>query len=327
MSKVNVSINQLPLVGNAITIFMTVILNDNTFNLVNITSLETLYGRINLQQPNMYIPKDESPTSILVTGTLFGEIYVGIFYTNAITPQSIPDNFVRLVQKIPLGIFNDTSTNSIVGQDMNARALMLNDYYKQAISVQQQVYSFEYSPELEFEYNGTVGLLSDSTYPESLFLWFSSLNIVGLNSYDLELAVSQYIFYRLGISCPVYINDGVVVTTGRWNLGVPTLTELDFTTILGDSTPTIINLEWTIFNAGSFSDEFKLELTNLIKRISRADIGNNVTFTSIMDPATDGFTFVGYTYKNDPRTLFGKCTQFLGINQYPTNIFGWYLNT
>lgn len=326
MTKINVSINQLPFVGNAITIFMSVILDDETFNEVTITSLKVLYGRVNLQQPNIYIPKDESPTAILVTGTLLGNQYIGIFYTNAITPQIVPNNFVRLTQKIPLGIFNDLSTDAIVGQDMKARSMMIDDYYKQAISVQQQVYSFEYSPQLEFQYNGTIGLLSDSLYPQNLFLWFSSLNNVALNTYDLELAVSQYIFYRIGVSSAVFINDGVVIRTGRWNLGVPTLTELDSTTILGDTTPTIINLEWKIYNSGSFSNEFKLEITNLVNRISRADVGNGVTFTNIVDPATDGFTFIGYTYKNDPRTLFGKCTQFIGISQYPINIFGYRQN-
>ncbi len=324
--RINTSINQIPYLGNSVTIFMTVILNDNSFNQITITSLKVLYGRVILHQPNRYIAQDVIPTAILVTGSLMGNEYTGIFYTNAILQPIIPDNFTRLVQKIPLGIFNDTSTNSIVGQDMKARALMLDDYYRQYNSVQDLVYSFDYSPELEYQFNNTIGLLSNSAYPDNLFLWFRALNNAALNSYDLELALSQYIFYRIGISSPVFIDDGITTTVGVWNLGVPGYTELGETTILGDATPSVHNLKWKIYNSNTFTPQFKIEITDLIIRISRADVGNEVTFSNVADPTTDGFILIGYTYKNDPRILYGKCTQFLGIDQYPLNILGFKLD-
>lgn len=323
---INVMINQLPLIGDTIVVYMTIINSDDSLDQLAITSLQTLYGNINLQQPNQYIPNDNLPCAILVNGNdISGNIYIGILYTNALNQPQIPDNFVRIIQKIPLGIFNDTSTNSIVGQDMKARALMANDYYQQYFNIAEQVYSFAYSPELEFEYNGTVGLLSDSAYPLNLFLWFSSLNIVALNTYDLELAISQYIFFRIGVSCPVYCDDGVILTTGYWNLGIPGYTELGFTTILASNSapPSVNNLAWIIYNSNSFTPEFETEITNLIIRLSRADIGNLVTYSSIVDPTSDGFNLIGFTYKNDPRTIYGKCIQYLGITEYPLNIVAY----
>jgi hypothetical protein len=325
MTTVSTSINTLPLIGNSIPIYMTVILDDNTFNEVTITSLKTMYGNVTLQQPNLIIINDLNPISILVTGTFDTVEYIGLIYLNGIRQPQIPNNFASLVQKIPKGIFNDITTETVVGQDFGARAAMIDDYYAQYFNVAEQVYSFAYSPQLEFEYNDTVGLLSNNYDTEGLFLWFSSLNTVALNSYDLELAISEYIWYRLGVSSPVYIDDNVFSVDGYWNLGVPGLTELDSTTILAPDgfSPAIYNLGWTIYNSSTFSDEFKQEITNLILRISRADIGNIVTFSNIVDPTTDGFTLIGFTYKNDPRTLFNKCTQFLGTNDYPLNIVAY----
>jgi hypothetical protein len=322
---VKASINNLPLIGNVLPIYMTVILNDNSLNQITITSLKTLYGNVTLHQPNVLIINDVNPIAVLVIGTYSGTEYINIIYLNGIRQPQTPNNFAKLVQKIPKGIFNDITTETVVGQDFNARALMINDYYDQYFNVAKQVYSFNYSPQLEFEYNGTVGLLSNNYDSTNLFLWFSSLNIVALNSYDLELAISQYIWFRLGISSPVYINDHVFSVEGYWNLGIPTLTELDSTTILAPESvaPAIYNLVWTIYNSNSFSNEFKQEITNLILRISRADIGNIVTFSNIVDPLDDKFTLVGYTYPNDPRTLYNKCTQFLGTADYPLNIVAY----
>lgn len=325
MIVINVTLNQLPAIGNAIPVFMTAILEDASINQVTITSLAVLYGNVVLQQPNSFISNDPRPIALLATGTYDGVEYIGILYTNAVVRNQTPDNLARILQKLPLGIFNAIDSTTLIGQDMAARALMADDYYVDYFNVVNQVYSFNYSAALEYQYNGTVGLLSESTYPTNLFLWFSSLNTVALNSYDLELAISEYIFYRIGISCPVYINDHVEATDGYWNLGIPGYTELDSTTILApDSfTPALFNLGWIIYNSSSFSDEFKAEITALILRISRADIGNEVVYSAIVDPTDDGFTLIGYTYPNDRRTIYGKCTQYLGINQYPLNIVAY----
>ena len=44
----------------------------------------------------------------------------------------------------------------------------------------------------------------------------------------------------------------------------------------------------------------------------------------VVVPLVD-YDYVGYTYKNDPRMLYGKCIQFTGQQNYPLNIVG-YLN-
>ncbi len=228
------------------------------------------------------------------------------------------------MQKIPYGIFDSITPNDQVGVDMMARANMVDDYYDQYYFVVNQVYSGSYSPQLEYEYNGTIGLLSNSNNPVQLFKLLASLVSVKLNVYDLELFVSKYIYYRTGAICAIYINDGVLTPGAYWILDDPSYSILDSTTILAPDSVTVIqNLTWTIYNGGTFSSEFQTEITNLILRISRADIGNTVNFSSIVDPTLDGFILIGPTYPYNPKLLYGQCILYVGDTLFPLNIIGY----
>jgi len=324
MTQLQTTVNVLPLVGNATKAFFTVILNDNSLNTVTITNSYILYGNANLIALDVFIPMDNNPLAIALTGTYNGVTYFEILYTKAIYGQSTPDNYTRLVQKIPLGIFNEITPKNVIGQILTAKSKSINDYYQEYFNVQSQVYSDTYSTQLEFQYNGTIGLLSNSVYVNQLFQILSSKNIVALNSYSLELFVSKYIYYRLGTISAVYINDGTNSSFGYWNLGVPGNTELGTTTILAPYNPALQNMVWTIFNSGTFTDEFQAEISQLIINMSRADVGNPVIFNPEADPVAAGFTSVGPTYPTDPRTYFNKCIKYIGDNAYPLNIIGYY---
>lgn len=322
----NAVINVLPKIGNPIQVFMTYTDPvDYSFSSISVTSLELLYGTATLVQPNQFIAIDTAPLAILVTG---GD-YISILYVRPVNQQFTPDNFARIVQKIPKGIFTNINNSTIVGNDMAARALMADDYYQQYFDVINQVYSTTYSSQLEYQYNGTIGLLSNSFLPNELFHWFSSLGVYSLNAYNLELLISKYIYFRIGIECPVYINDHINNPSGFWSLDnsqlsldgiyAPGLTRL----APDDFTPVLENLAWTIYNSASFTAEFQIEIQNLVNRISRADLGNPVTFSSIVDPTDDGFILIGPTYFGDPRLLDGKCILYTNSSNFPINIIGY----
>ena len=330
---VSATINVLPSIGQSVRIYGQAI-NTSTDELTAATILtaEVLQGNVAINQTGgetYFIANDISPIALLLTMTETGtDRYVFILYTNAIYAQQIPDNFARLIQKIPLGIFNDLSKESIIGQLMKAKAMMIDDYYQKYFELQNQVYSNDYSPALEFEYNGTTGLLSNSAFPNELFRLFSSMGIYGLNAYDLELLISQYIYFRIGIECPVYIVNDANPTQNYWTIGEPGFDELDATppqtVIAPDSyNPALTNIGWTIYNCSSFTTNFKTELTNFVLRMSRCDIGNVITYSNIVDPTTDGFTLIGPTYPGDPRLIYGKCLKYTDASSYPLNLIGY----
>lgn len=326
MTQVIATLTTLPKIGESSEVYVSIILNNNSLNQGIITSLVVRYGNVKLIGNNLFIPQDSEPIALIVNSTFSAVNYTTILYTNAINQQIIPNNFTRLVQKIPLGIFADINSKSIIGQICAAKGLSIDDYYAEYFNVQNQVYSDVYSPQLEYEYNGTVGLLSTSVYPDDLFHLLSSANIVALNSYDLELFVSKYIYYRLGTISAVFIFDAQLDPANYWVLGRNGLTELNVSTILGPGGFILTSLNWTIYNSSAFTDQFKQELYNLIIKFSRADIGNVVNFDILTHP-NDGpdFTLIGPTYQFDPRILYGKCIEYIGPNAYPLNIIG-YLN-
>ena len=248
-----------------------------------------------------------------------------VLYLNPLPMYRIPDNAKMLAQCFPKGIVSGFGKDTIVGNIVAAKAGLLNDYYQSYFAVVNEVYSTTYSSQSEFQYNGTIGLLSNSFNPTGLFLLLFRLKQVKLTSYWLELFISQYIYYRLGISCAVYINDGINSTTGYWVLNQ---SALDTTTKLAPSNyiQVVKNLAWTIYNSGSLSTEFQQELTMLITRVSRCDLGNPVTFNPTVNPTDDSFTLIGPTYEYDPNTIYGKCIQFLGDAQFPLNIIAYVAN-
>jgi hypothetical protein len=358
-------INVLPTVSSLTQIYFTVILSNYSLNQATITNIQALYGNVGIVGTG-FTAYDDTPIALAVTAELSGVEYLGILYTKAVYGNILPDNFSRLVQKIPLGIFSGgivpatfvngvrTNTGTIIGNDFKARSQMMDDYYTQYFFTVNQVWSNAYSPALEFEYNGTVGLLSTSTYVNELFQLIATLPTVYLNVYDLELYISKYIYYRLGTVSAVYINDHVEDIELLWNLGIAGYTELGSTTVLGEGdTPVVSNLDWTVFNASAFTAQFKTEITNLIIRISRADIGNTVTFsnqvtptslpsvgewnlgiagyteldtTTILGdtpPAPDTFILIGATYFSDPRLLYDKCLEYIGDSEFPLNVIGY----
>jgi len=318
------SINVLPIIGSAIQIYFTVILDDNSFNQATINSITILYGDVNING-SIFIPKDEFPIASLVNATLDTIAYIDILYIQAINAQFIPNNYALLKQGVPMGIFSQID-GEIQGDILASLAKMFDDYYLQYLDTYSQVYSTEYTPQLEFEYNGTVGLLSNSVYPNSLFQLLAQMITVNLKVYDLELFLSKYIYYRLGTISAVFIDDGVEPPNDYWQIGIHGKSELGVTTKLappGFYGP-IINLVWTIFNATDFTLEFQQELENLVIRISRADIGNTLIFNNNVHPNDESdFTLIGYTYPNDPRLLYDRCLEYIGDNVYPLNIVGY----
>ncbi len=61
----------------------------------------------------------------------------------------------------------------------------------------------------------------------------------------------------------------------------------------------------------------------MVLRISRADIGNTLFYSNDVVPPIPTFDIVGYTYPNDPRTIYSKCIQYLGDEEYPLNIIAY----
>lgn len=333
-----VNVNVLPIVGQATQIYFTVIDSTNALTQATITSLRVLYGNAIISViTGQFIPSDNNPLAILVSATWTdSNTYINILYTKAILPQlnfansSTPTNttninYTRLVQKIPLGIFNAINNNTLIGQILLSKSQMINDYYTYYNNVANQVYSDVYSSQLEYEYNGTVGLLSNSSYPNQLFHLLASLNIVALNVYDLELFLTKYIYYRIGTSCAVYINDGIHSLAGYWLLAVSGSGELGVHTVLAPDnlSPNVQNIVWNIYNSASFTNNFKKEIANLIIRIGRADLLNVALFNTKSDPTVDGFSSVGATYFGDPRIAFDLSLQYLGDSSYPLNIIGY----
>lgn len=324
---ITAQIDVIPYVGSQIKTYLTVIYDDASLNQADIINISVYSGNAYIFNIDTFIPLDTNPICIQVTGILDSVEYTQLLYVTALFPNLVPDNYKLLVQKVAKGVFDTLEPTSVQGFIFSAISQMINDYYVEYYRVLNQVYSFEYSPQLEFEYNGTIGLLSDSVHPSNLFELFASLSTVRLTTYDLELCVSRYIYYRKGITCAVYLNE-FITGLDFWTLGIPGLTELDSTTILApdEYRNSVKNLQWTIYNAADFSLTFQEEVTNFIVRISRADLGNLVTYSSIPDPIEDDFTFVGFTYPDDPRLLYERCLEFIGEENFPLNIVGYRKN-
>lgn len=319
-------INVLPKVGNVIQLHSTVILsNDGSFVEADITQIQLEYGTGKING-DTFTPLLPVPAALRIHATYSGTDYASYIYMEPILGNKTPNNFERLSQKYPLGVFKAIIPGeTIVGSLTKATSEMIDDYYQEYFNVVNQVYFFTYSPDLEFEYNGSIGLLSISFDPVRLFLLFSSLSSVSLTGYDLELCVSKYIYYRLGIISAVYINEHILNPDDYWNLGIPGLTELDSTTRLAPNNfiSPVKNLNWKIFNASTFTPDFKEEVTAFIHRISRADIGNFVMYSHIVDPQSDNFSLVGATYPDDKRTFYGRCLQYIGEDAFPLNVIGY----
>lgn len=329
---VSASINVLPTIGQVVAIYFTVIDNlastlpiQGSVQQATITNLKLVYGSATIDNTHFtVIANDNSPVAIEVAATYDGIVYVDVLYFKAIYYQTTPDNFQRIVQKIPKGIFTsfDPQT-SIIGADVFARASMADDYYDVYNNVANQVFSTIYSSELEFEFNGTVGLLSNSVYIPELFQLLSALATVKLTIYDLELFFSKYINFRLGLVSAVYIDDHLIDPAFYWVLGVSTLG--DDTILAPEDYDRPRPLNWNIYNASSFTIEFKEELQLLVNRISRADIGNIITYYNDVHPPADEFDNLGGTYPNDYRLVYGRCLEYQGIAAYPVDVVG-YLN-
>lgn len=325
MSRGTAILNVLPRVSDIVQIYFTVIDNIDALNNATITSCTVVYGNAAIVETDKFIAYDNNPIAIIVTADWLGETFVSILYTKCVYKNIIPDNYTRLIQKLPLGVFTNGINDQLIGDERQAVANMLNDYYRDYFAVIDQVYSNEYSKSLEFEYNGTGGLLSNSTYPNQLFQLLATLSTVHLNTYDLELFVSKYIYYRTGVISAVYINDHISQLLEYWILNLVGRSELDMTTILAPESyqPVLANLKWTIYNSSTFDAAFQREITLLVLRISRADIGNHVFFSDIADPTLDGFQLIGPTYPLDPRLIYDKATQYIGDAAFPLNIIGY----
>ena len=328
MTTVNALLRTLPKVNGAYEVFFTVILDDNTLNEAVISEIEILYGSVSIN--GVYVtPKNNEQVALGVTATFNSITYFSILYFKAVYSQATPDTRERLTQKIPYGIFTDLSNLSIMGQILNSISNMLNGYYAEYFNTQNLVYATTYSAELELELNGTVGLITDSIHLDKVLGLLAALNTVYLNEYDLELFISKYIYYRLGTVSAVYIDDHVNKIDNYWILNQSLL---GTSTILAPAsyTPVVSNLDWTIFNSSLFTAEFEQEIKNLIIRVSRADIGNDVVFSPLVSPTLSptppGFTLIGATYPLDPRLIYDKCIEYVGDELFPLNIIGYRRN-
>jgi hypothetical protein len=149
-----------------------------------------------------------------------------------------------------------------------------------------------------------------------------------LNTYELEVFLSRYCYYRWGQQVIVYINDGIVAPEDEFwvlnksSFGIGTNPDPKDPTVLSPNTytPVVQSLEWNIYN-GDFQQSQKQEIINLINNISRADIGNSIIF----DPVKYNFTPLGYVYQGSPLTLNNIAIKAIPP-QYPYDIFGYKVN-
>ena len=322
MLKITAVINQQPQVGFSLPVFFTYIDSNSLLQQATITEMTLLYGNANINA-NSVVPTKANQLAVFVNAVGVNSIELtDILYVNPVPINRVPNSAKALTQCFPKGVFKGFGKDTIVGNIVNATAGLLNDYYGIYFAVLDEVYSTAYSSSAEYQYNGTVGLLSNSFNPNGLFLLLFRLKQVKLTSYRLELFISQYVYYRMGISCPVYINDGINSIADYW---VENQSALNINTKLAPAQyiQAITNLEWTIYNSSSFTAEFQQELTLLINRISRCDLGNPVTFSAVVNPVTDGFILIGPSYEYDPNTIYGKCIQFTGDDAFPLNIIAY----
>lgn len=325
MIQTEVELDTLPIVGYAIKMYFTIILDDGSLNLATINNASVLYGSAEIINNDTFKAANNLPLAIGVNATLDGNSYFDILYTKAVTGLIYPNTTQCIIQKVPLGVFDDFTVNTPQYALFSAYGDMLTEYYKNYFTIINNAYSSTYSQEAEYTYNDTKGLLSTSTYSDKVIQLLAASDIVHLNSFDLELFISKYIYYRLGLSCAVYLNDHVLPPGNYWILGQSTLGNDTYLAPDGIE-PVVTNLDWIIYNSSTFSNEFKNEVTNLIIRISRADIGNSVGFNNITNPIDDNFTLIGPTYLLDKRLEYDRCTQYVGDDLFPLNVIGYQKN-
>ena len=333
------SLNQLPVVGGKYQVYCSYITHDNivlannTINVATITNIKLVYGNVNIEQNNnifFITPLTNNRFTLLCTATYIKNnityTLVGYYYGKAVYETLPTNNYNSLASKFPKGVFADLSQTSIIGAIIYATSKLVDDWYVKYQTVKQQIFSNQYSQDLEYELNSTKGLLSNSVYPTETMRLLNSLPTYQLNTYDMELFVSQYIWYRLGKSCAIYIDDFIVNPANCWILGSEQYSILDSTTILQDEKNIVkTKIVWYIFNSSTFTEQFKSEIQQLVLNISRCDLKNEIIFDNNLTPLLTQYDYIGYTYKNDPRMLYGKCIQFTGQQHYPLNIIG-YLN-
>lgn len=344
------SLNQLPAVGGKCQLYCTYITHDtvvvanNNINIATITDVKLIYGNVSIEQSNnifFITPLTNTRFTLLCTATYTQDnvmhTLVGYYYGKAVYTTLPTNNYNSLASKFPKGVFANLSQTSNIGAIIYATSKLVDDWYLKYQLVKQQIFSNEYSQDLEYELNSTKGLLSNSIYPTETMRLLNSLSTYQLNTYDMELFVSQYIWYRKGISSAIYIDDFTVNPDKCWILNnhiqsilceqtqeIPP--EYTGTTILQDENKLVkTKIVWYIFNSSTFTEPFKKEIQQLIFNISRCDLENVVIFDIQETPPLVDYDYVGYTYKNDPRMLYGKCIQFTGQQNYPLNIVG-YLN-
>ena len=320
---INVVTPNITKVGNATKLYMTVILDDNSLIEPVVVELKLLYGDVTITNNDTYISNNNNFYGILVKGVYNNINYYQIYYNKAIYINSIPSNSTKLTQKLPKNIFKNINNNSLIGKVISTVGDMYNDYYKQYLAVKNQILSTEYSQNLEYEYNYTRGLLSNSVYSNELFQLLVQAKQYAINVYSIEVFISKYIYYRLGINCAVYINDSFSTIIPYWALNSITNSQLNVSTKLAPSGyQQTSNIKYNIYNSNSFNDNFKIEILKLIERMTRVDIGFDLIFQDI-DPIDDGFTLIGATYLTDPRTVNNRCVKYMGINAYPLDIIGY----
>jgi hypothetical protein len=337
------SLNQLPAVGGKYQLYCTYITHDNhKINVATITDIKLIYGNVVIEQSNnvFYItPLTNNRFTLLCNATYTQDdvihTLVGYYYGKAVYTTLPTNNYNSLASKFPKGVFKDLSQTSIIGAVIYATSKLVDDWYQKYQEMKQQLFSNQYNQDLEYELNSTKGLLSDSVYSTQVMRLLNSLSTYQLNTYDMELFVSQYIWYRLGVSSAVYIDDFTINPDKCWILGSQiqsilcekiqeTPPEYTGTTILQDENKLVkTKILWYIFNSSTFTEQFKKEIQQLIFNISRCDLENVVEFYTQETPPLVDYDYVGYTYKNDPRMLYGKCIQFTGQQNYPLNIVGY----
>ena len=224
----------LPIINQKIKIFG--IKTDLSAGLTSIplTIIKVMYGSVTLLATDTVIVGDSNPVGLvcLVTDpTIPPSTATVLVYFNAISVPTLPDNFSRLVQKIPKGVFEEVSPATFKpdgtidnigdpqGWDFKARSELLDDYYNNAyLPLYDNLYSkiltsdliYEYTSNTNFTSNVTTSTLPqpafNSVYPNELAMLMASVFSVGLNQYDLSLFVSRYIWYRTGIQATVLLN-------------------------------------------------------------------------------------------------------------------------
>lgn len=326
----------------------------NGFAAVSEVSFTIINGADNIKQFGdqlVFFCLKPGDVAINFTGKGQSEILYLTVVGSMVTPSS-QDFYGLLLQELPQNVYNtnlmtdseqyipttingeQVYPNTAIFADNSACSQMLEDSCEVMQSIFNNAYPgySEYNQQWEYVFNGTYSLFTNSLNPVKLIqLLFQISTQTSLNTYDLSLFISKYLYYRqpytnTPTTFPVALDDGIRQYPGFWHLGDPVYSVLGSTTKLYTATPDtgiVWKLAYYVFNLPvnpTLQALLVNEITTVINNISRADMSHSLT-TYTTSPTVNGFYPPYFTYKLDPRiSIQYKALEYLGDSAYPFNI-------